>query len=465
MSNTKRILIIPIIIFLLLTVYSPGKSSSATKGSEAANTKYFQLDNGLRVFLEANDKIPLVNIAVGIDVGSKDESLETSGLVHLLEHLVFLGSTHSFDSKELRGMIRKNGVFLNAHTGHDLMTLELTAPAGNIDFALELAWEKILNLNITAKELEKEKSVILEELSQIRDNPRRFGTLSALQAVYAGHPYEKPVGGSSENIKNASTDLLADFYNTFFVPSNCSLSLVGDFDLKTAEAKIRTLFGKTKNRELSRPVIAATPRLKKNVKIEIEKDITGGHLIMAFSAPGLNQKGMMSMNVLSRILGKGMSPLLLNALRGRRRLVDTVSMQYISLKHGGAVLIHMSLNPKKIKSAKKELLKFFRKIHVIRFSKEEYRHAQRPHITDYLETALNSMRFTQRQYKELGLNLAVSYARFLLTNKNSQQKSYKKQMDEIESSDLRTAASDYLSGKKYVMVSIIPIKKGKAGKK
>ncbi len=424
--------------------------------ADADKNKYFTLDNGLQVFLEVRDNIPLVNIGFGINVGSKDEGKKSSGLVHLLEHLSLLGGSLSYIGSELVKKIRENALHFNAHTGHDLMTLEISVPPSHTEFALDLLREKVFNLKLTQEELGKEKKVILEELAQIRDDPDKLGVYLALQALFAGHPYEKPVGGGKKIVENATIKMLESFYKKYFTPSNCAISVVGDFNIETMEKKIRKVFGKFESPGISIPGFKRISPLEKTVEIKRELDISQTHLFFGFIAPGINDTDKLSMDILTRVLGKGVNPLLFNAFRGRRRLIESLSMHYISLKYGGAVLIHLVLAPKNLIAAKKALIKFLKTTRKIYYSKKDYLYSQRHGITDYLETAKIWMRFAYQEYRERGLNLALSYARYMLTSDNLNKKSYKERMDAIKSSDLKKTASRYLCGKKYVMVAIVP---------
>jgi predicted Zn-dependent peptidase len=450
MKIKSKKIILAVIIFTLTVFHS--------WGSAADKNKYFILDNGLRVFLEVRDNIPLVNFAFGINVGSKDEGNESSGLVHLLEHLILLGGTHSFTGNQLVEKIRENALYFNAHTGHDLMTLEISVPSASAhtEFAFVLLREKIFNLKLTQEELEKEKKVIREELARIQDDPDKLGTHLALQALFKGHTYGKSVGGEKKIVENATVNALESFYKKYFIPSNCALSVVGDFKIEAMEKKIREVFGKFESPDISMPDFKRVSPLKKTVKIERELDITQAYLVFGLIAPGANDPDKLSMDILTQILGEGVKPLLFNAFRGRRRLIDNLSMRYISLKYGGAVLIHLVLDPKYLNSAKIKLIEFLKTTRTIPYSKEDFLYSQRSDIIDYVETAKTWMRFAYQEYREQALNLAFSYVRYMLTNDDTNKKSYREQMDAIKSSDLKEAASKYLCGRKYVMVTILP---------
>jgi predicted Zn-dependent peptidase len=440
---------------------------------ESIQNKYFVLENGLKVLLEERAKIPLVSIGFAINVGSKDEAKETSGLVHLLEHLLLFGSTGSSSHAELTRQIRRNGLHFNAHTSHDLMTFEISVPTAQAPFAFELLSQKLFNLKLVPAEVEKEKKVILEELSQEADDPGRLGIQLSLRALFSGHPYENPVGGEKTTIKNAAVEALERFYKKYFIPANGSLAVVGNFNIETVEEKIKQTFGKIKNPGMSdtdnkaRPEFKPVSPLEKNVRIRRELDITQAHFFLGFIAPGLNHEDKLAMDVLTQILGRGVNPLLYRSFTGRRRLVENLEIHYIPLKDGGAVLIHLVLDPKKLSPARSKLLSFLKQTRSFKYSKKDHRYSDRPFVTDYLETAKAWLRLTFQQYIERQLNLAVSYARFLLTRDNPfpdqqegpLQKSYSERMEAVKSSDLQKAAANFLAGKKYAAVAIVPKKK------
>ncbi|MCU0285553.1 MAG: insulinase family protein [Acidobacteria bacterium] len=471
----------------IITLLFPGLLFSffilaAELQSEPIKNKYYVLDNGLQVFLEKRDKIPLVNIVAAVNVGSKDEVMKLNGLVHLLEHLVLFSGSQSSSPSTLLEIIKKHGFVFNAHTGYDQMTIEISTPAEFTSEAFKLLKEKLFNLKLSPGDLEKEKKVIAEELSQVQDEPEKLGLRLTLKELFSGHPYENSVGGEQSTIINVSVEQLEGFYQTFFIPTNCALAVVGDFDLAAAEKMIRDLFGSIVNKDtlnngnismpLSRPAFPLVQSLKKNVEIRVEMDIKQAHLFLGFTAPGLRGDDKLSMDVLTRILGKGFNPLLYNAFKGWEspaERVDSLDVQYIALEYGGAVLFHLVLDAKKITQTRREVLNFLKDLKNYQFSKKDYLYPLDPGIMDYLETARAWMHLVHRQYIERESDLAVSYARFMLThrigdstrqeNKDGKKGSYDERLASIQSKDIQSTANEYFNGKKYVTVMIVPKEK------
>ncbi|HLP48332.1 MAG TPA: pitrilysin family protein [Candidatus Kapabacteria bacterium] len=473
-SNNPRGIIISLLVGLLFSSFAPA--------AVPAKNKYYVLENGLKVFLEERDKLPLVNIVAAVNVGSKDEEKESNGLVHLLEHLVLFAGSQSSSPGALEAIIKKNGILFNAHTGNDQMTIEISTPAEFTPVAFKLLQEKLFNLRLTPGDLAKEKKVILEELSQVEDEPDKLGMQLTLRELFSGHPYEKPVAGEKNTIENVSLEELERFYKKYFIPANCALSVVGDFNIETTMETIKETIkegmgGAAGPKDipiplppLPRPVFPLVPAPKQNVEMRKELDINQAHLFIGFVAPGLNRADKLPMDVLTRMLGKGISPLLYSAFKGWERpseSVKSLDVQYIALNYGGAVLIHLVLEAKKIAHTKRQILNFLKELKSYPFSKRDYLYPLDPGIIDYLETTKAWMQLVYRQYIERESDLAVSYARYMLTyddmgnstqQENQERKgtSYGERLATLKSSDLQSVAANYFSGKKYVTVIIAP---------
>ncbi len=439
----------------LFPIEQTGKNNTLTR-----EKRFFSLENGMKVFLEHNDKIPLVNIAFAVNVGSRNDTVESSGIAHLLEHLILLGSTKSINNNDIiYKIIKKYGFYFNAHTLPDVTTLELSTEKKYWKEGLKLMEEKLFNLSFTSAELDREKNVILEELSKIQDDPEKLGFQLVFQNIFKEHPYQLPVGGNPEIIKNLKMEQVQNFYKKYFSATNCSLSIVGDFNFEHIEKYIRSTFGKFKKSEFLVSKIADAPKLSKKINIKREMDIEMAHLFLAYSAPFKNSSDKVAIDVLSQILSKGMSPILYYSLNRGRQLVHQVRMVYNSLEHGGVVIIHVKLKKKNIKQTKNKLISILHNLKKFKFSKKDYLYNQRQNIPDFLEIARTMMRLSYNEFLEQGINLARSYAKYILALKKDKKSNYTEQLNSISSKKLRKAVSVYFSGKHYIAISIIPEKK------
>ena len=454
MKDTVKKIKILLIIGVLMTT-----ALFSARAQEPEHSKYFVLENGLKVFLLEKRILPLLNIAFAFNLGSKDETEETSGLAHILEHYTLFRGTELRTGEEVIKDIRQHGAYFNAHTDRDLIIFEMSLPSEYADFALNNQKEILFQMKIKQEELDEEKKVILEELSQIEDDPFKYGTSLAYQNLFQEHPYHRPIYGKKEVIQEATAEQLEMFCREYFVSSNGSLAIIGDFKIAEMEEKVKDILGSIERKEFTPKKIGKVQKLKKTIEIEREMDVNQAYLIIGMLAPDYNHPDQYAADVLTEILGRGVSPLLNMALRGRRKLAHSIAMSFVSFKYGGAMLIYLTCEPKQLKAARSQTLQFLKTTRRQNYSKKDYPFADRLHAFDFLECSQNQIRFAARQSQERGLSVASSLARYLLLNESENQDRYMDKIKDISSSDCRSAAGKYLGQGKYVIVSIRP--KGK----
>ena len=328
--------------------------------AEESEFRDFELENGMKVYLYERHALPLLNVAFAFNLGTKNESEETNGLVHILEHYILFRGTEMRTGEEIGQDIRAHGAYFNAHTGRDLASFELSLPSEFIDFALKNQKEILFQLKLTQEDLDQEKQIILEELSQIKDDPIKYATALVYQNLFQNHPYERPIYGKEEIIQAATVQKLQEFYDKYFVPANCALAIVGDFDMDTMQEKIQTIFGQLENKGFVPQEFENVIPIKKDIEIEHEMDVNTGYLVIGKMGPDYNSENQYAVDVLVEVLGRGIVPMLNQPLRGRRELVETISMGFGAYKYGGVIQIYLTLEPKKIKAAKREALRFLK---------------------------------------------------------------------------------------------------------
>lgn len=449
-----------VIMFLLLVGYFP--LFSETRSSDEGI--YRMLDNGLSYFIQERDNIPMVNIVFIFDAGSKDEEENTNGIIHILEHLLYLSATNSHTTDELTREMRSRGGAFNAHTNNDYITFELSLPSPNWEFGLRFLKEKLFNIKFSAEQLEKEKKVIFEEMPQHQDNPNLFGLHTVLQNLFKDHPYSRPITGKRDIIEKITIEEIGNFYSRHVIPSNGSLTVVGDIKGETVDKSVQNLFGNLEKKVIPKTSFSMVPPLKSNIRIEKKMDVPQGHLIFGFLAPPSEHPDQVSFDVLNQVLSKGPAPLLRSALNLRGQpLLHGLTTYYIPLQYGGAYIIHTTLEPKSIKTVERELIKFLFGAWNFPFSIDNYNPSEHVEAMDYLKNAIGNIQFYYEESQELGMNSALSYAKYLLYHKETRDESkivpYMTRVEKVSSSDLKEMITRYFSGKKYITILILPTEK------
>ena len=447
-----------VIATMVITLAWP-KIAPATTAEVPVST-YFVLDNGLQVLLQEKHDLPLTAITLAVNFGVKDETEISSGYTHLLEHMLLFGSGAETDGETRLAEFRSHGIAANAHTDHDLMTFEVSCPAGDSAWALTGLRQAVFNNRMDPQRLESEKRIILEEILQMCDNPQYLGRLLLMQNLFAGHPYGRSPFGDRRAISKAPVEDLEVFGRPFLIPGRCALSVIGDFVLTDMERQVRESWGVL---EKSNPIttdISPVNRLKKNMDQQVELDLKESHLFLGWWAPDFNHEHRLALSLLTYVLGRGLNPLFYTVLSGERQLVEQLDMSYTPMYYGGIVVLHMILKEKNIPSAKNEIARFLSKVSSFNFSKKDYQVIYQSHVFDYLESAKNQMTYDSGNFAESALSLSNACARFLLLNRNQINGSYLENVEKIKSSDLRRVAGKYLSGKKLVALAIVPLRKG-----
>jgi predicted Zn-dependent peptidase len=421
-------------------------------------TRSFELENGLKVFLYERHTLPLVNLVFAINVGSKDESDETSGFAHLLEHCILFRGTGRQSGEEIAQATRRHGAYFNAHTGKDLATFEMSLPSEHLDFALINQKEILFDLKLDQESLDKEKQVILEEINQIHDDPIKYSTSLVYENLFKDHAYQKPIYGDKEIIKSATVEQLEKFYRSHFVPANSALAIVGDIDIDEVEEKVKKIFGKIHAGTANPNNIEPIEGLKKTIEVEFEMDVNQAYLAIGMIGPDYNSTDQYANDVLIEILSRGINPMINSHMRSRRIMASSLSMGSSMHRAGGVIFVYIAVDPKRMNAAKREAVRFLKETRTLNFSPDDYIGQSRIVALDYLTSAKNQIRFKIHLAQETGLLLATSLARYLLLNENEERGSYLENMERIRTSDLRKAAGKYYSQGRYVLVTINPLK-------
>ncbi len=238
----KRLRILGLAIFvaapLLLT---PLQGSGALAG--LFNPETFRLANGMRVVVVPNHRIPVVTHMVWYKVGSADEPPGKSGIAHFLEHLMFKG-TKKLAPGEFSRIVARNGGRENAFTSHDYTAYYQTVAVERLQMVMQMEADRMINLVLTEKVIEPERSVILEERRQRTDNnPAAILREHISAALYLNHPYRKPIIGWDHEIRELKLKDILGFYKRWYGPENAILVVAGDITADELKPLAEKTFG------------------------------------------------------------------------------------------------------------------------------------------------------------------------------------------------------------------------------
>ena len=211
------------------------------------------LPNGLNIVLAEDRSRPVTNLQVWYHAGSKDEQTGRTGFAHLFEHLMFRGSKNVAPEQHMR-LVRQAGGQVNAYTTFDQTVYWETFPSNYLERMLWLEADRMASLDISQENFTKERDVVREE-RRMRYENQPYGLVSeaVLAHTYRVYPYKHLPIGSVEDLERATLADVKEFHDTFYVPNNATLVLVGDFDVAAALKLARTHFAELpRGREVPR---------------------------------------------------------------------------------------------------------------------------------------------------------------------------------------------------------------------
>ncbi len=270
------------------------------------------LPNGLRIVTIPVADAASTTFMVMSDTGSKFEKKEERGLAHFLEHMVFKGTKNRPTSfaitKELDGI----GAHYNAFTSHEYTGYYAKVAPEFLDTAISVVSDIYLNPLFDAKEIEKEKGVIIEEMRMYRDLPQQNIQYLFLELLYGDTPVGRHLIGTESTINSFNRDNFVNYFAQKYTPAHAIVVISGKFDNAAVE-KVEKIFGDvpTKERSTKEPVVEAqiVPALK-----ILEKDTDQTHLVLGFRSFGATHDNT-AIRMLSGILSAGMSSRLFMKLR------------------------------------------------------------------------------------------------------------------------------------------------------
>lgn len=273
------------------------------------------LQNGLRAYLVEDHDAPVANVHVWYHVGSKNEPPGRTGFAHLFEHLMFDG-TRNLGPGEFSDYIVRAGGLDNAYTTEDATVFWETIPSNQLPVALWLEADRMRNLEITDQVFKTEREVVKEERRQRFDN-QPYGTVveTLYEHAFTVHPYRHSTIGTMEDLDRASINDIKDFYDTYYVPNNATLVLVGDFKVAEAEAKIQEYFGPLARgaKPIDRALPQEPPQTAERI-VTLFQNVALPAFVEGYHMPADGTPDAYPLRLVSKILSQGESSLIYRRL-------------------------------------------------------------------------------------------------------------------------------------------------------
>jgi len=313
-------------VVLLGCVIVAGVSASMDAAVRPPKLQYqtTTLPNGLRVILSEDHSTPIVHVSVWYHVGSKNERAGRTGFAHLFEHMMFKGSKN-VAPEDHTSIVAKVGGRSNAYTTEDETVFWQTVPGQYLPLVLWMEADRMATLRVDEDVFKREREVVKEE-RRMRVENQPYGRLNEIiyEHAFTTHPYKHPTIGSMADLESASIQDVRDFHNTYYVPENAVLTIVGDFDTPQALQLVTQYFGRVP--KAAKPVprdIPKEPSQTKERRFTVEEAWPLPAVVVAYHVTYDGHPDSYPLHITAKILSDGQSARIRRELVYKKRLALT----------------------------------------------------------------------------------------------------------------------------------------------
>lgn len=313
------------------------------------------LDNGLRIITTEMPHTRSVSLCVFVGVGSRYETEDQAGISHFIEHMVFKGTERRPTPEEISGTIEGTGGVLNAGTEQELTVYWCKVAEPHFKESLDLLLDMLRNSVYETQGLEKERMVIVEEISMINDYPNSKVDALIDEMLWPDHPLGRDIAGTRESIMGITREQMLDFMADFYSPSNIVISVAGNVSHDEVVEQVADFSEGWPSSTSSTWAPFHGKESGPISRVEYRKT-EQTHLSIALPGISLVHPDRYALDLLSVILGEGMSSRLFVEVRERQGLAYDVHSGVAHFLDTGAFVVSAGVDPKRLYDAVETIL-------------------------------------------------------------------------------------------------------------
>ncbi|MBE7710518.1 MAG: insulinase family protein [Cyanobacteria bacterium SIG31] len=409
----------------------------------AADFTVQKLPNGQTIVVQENHSNPIVTIDTWVRTGSVNETEANSGVAHFLEHLFFKG-TKKHPVGEFDRVLESKGAIINAATSKDFTHYYITIPSEYFDKALELHADMLTDPQIPRKELEKERKVVLEEISKDLNTPAKKVYNNLNDLMYTHHPYKRKVIGSTDVISTIRREEILEFFNNFYIPSNMITVVVGDVDTSKVVEKVSQAFNSEYKKPIKKHFRKEFPIFTQKRKVEYV-DTQSGYMMIGFRGVNICDNETFALDVLAEILGGGKSSKFYRNIKEQKGFAYSISASNGSYRDDGIFYISANYLPVNAEKVEKAIF-------------DEITYIQKYGVTDEeLNTAKKMIEQETYYSRESTSNISSELGYILtLTGSADLYNNYVENIKKVSANDVQRAAQKFLGVNKSAISIALP---------
>lgn len=304
---------------------------------------YKQYPSGLRLVAKLQDNFYTVSLGVYVDVGCVRETARNNGYSHFIEHLVFKG-TERRSCLQISEELEDIGANINAYTAKDCTCFHTKSSSGDLEKCIDVLSDMYFNATVPQEELDREKGVVTEEIKLSEDTPDEVSQDLVSSAIFYRQPLGQTILGSVENIKNAERADILQFKRQHYLPASTVIAVCGKFDVEQLDRLVERYFEQYCSQNVTAP--QEEPQVQYCSEfLHSFKKIEQTHLQLAWGGFSLKSPQRYAANLLTSILGGGLSSRLNQEIREKNGLAYSVYCYPSYYTNCGTVEIYVGLSP------------------------------------------------------------------------------------------------------------------------
>ena len=316
------------------------------------------LDNGVRVVLERMSSLKSVALGVWATVGSRYEVKGEAGFSHFIEHMMFKG-TRKRTASQISNEIDALGGEMNAFTTHEATAFYVKVLDQQMGAAFDLLADLFHHSRFSAKDVEKEKQIVLEEIRTVQDDPEDYIHELHAKDVFGYHPLGRPILGEPRSMRRLSRQALVQYKEKHYRPEKTIVAVAGNFSFSEVIDYVNAYFGQWKGsgHRKVQPTFQEEPwpdqpRERQSLH---PKPLEQVHVCVGFKGLPIGHPDRYAAHVLSTILGGGVSSRLFQEIREKRGLAYTIYSHLSSFLDGGTLTVYAATRPNEVTAVIKQI--------------------------------------------------------------------------------------------------------------
>jgi predicted Zn-dependent peptidase len=391
------------------------------------------LESGATLLVDERP-LPVATIFIATKFGSGYDDPKYKGAAHFLEHMLFKG-TKKRGQKEISSEIEKVGGEINAFTNNQMTAFYAKMPRKHLVRGIDILSDMIFNSKLEENEIEKERTVVFEEIKRKHDLPSQYVIDKLKEALYST-PFGMPIIGSIETVGRIQRKELQEYYSKYYSPENLIFAVVGDVKRVVVKKEVEMRIPRIKKG----PIPSLSPTLIAGKYAEMRGDIQQAHFALGFHMPTLSDRKRYAAEIFDCILGKGMSSRLWQEIREKRGLAYTAHSYLAQEKDYGFETAYVGTKKEKLKEVESITLEQIKSLQKV----------EQKEVEDAKENLIGSHEVASERSEDIAINLLLNE----ISGKAEEYYKYPERISDVKLEEVR----DLGKIKKYSTVVLAPKK-------